>query len=140
MLKVLLVEDDVDDCESIRSLVRSVALKAQYPFFTEHAISLDAALRLAQKERYDLFIVDFYLGEGKRGLDLVRELRKLGRPPPVMLISGRESIQMPIEVMSWIARGELTFLPKSDLNLESFSEVMQGLFGRELHLFLAMLT
>ncbi len=135
MLKVLIVEDDADDSETIRKLVRDVGLKFDQPFFTEHAHDIATAHRLMRLQQYDLFIVDFYLAGGT-GLELVRELRLAGRTPPVILVSGRDTIEMPVELMEWLARGELTFMPKADLTPDAFAEVLRGILSREVDVLL----
>lgn len=135
MLKVLIVEDDADDCESICELVQDLGHKTGQVFSVEHVQSAEAARERARYAHFDLFIVDYYLA-GSTGLDFVRDLRAFGRLPPVVLVSGRDTISMPVEVMDWMSRGELTFLPKSDLNQQAFEEVLRIALGRELKVLL----
>ena len=62
------------------------------------ARTYDDALRMLRRFRYDVLYLDFDLGDGPTGLDLLRMIRAEGRcPPSVVCISwnpvGRKAIE-----------------------------------------------
>jgi two-component system chemotaxis response regulator CheY len=82
MAKTLLI---VDDEASMRKLYSRVFSSGGYA--VSMAASLAEAMELAAANAFDLIITDFNLGDGE-GTELIRELKKSGRPAKVVLISG----------------------------------------------------
>ena len=68
VLKVLVVEDHADSAETIALMLVTMGHTAQV------ALSISEAVRLAQREHFDLLVSDLWLGDGN-GLHLMRELR-----------------------------------------------------------------
>ncbi len=82
MAKTLLI---VDDEASMRKLYSRVFSSGDYA--VSLAASLAEALELAAENAFDLIITDFNLGDGE-GTELIRDLKRRGRPAKVVLISG----------------------------------------------------
>ena len=82
MAKTLLI---VDDEASMRKLYSRVFSSGGYAVSV--AASLAEAIELTAANAFDLIITDFNLGDGK-GTELIRELKKNGRPAKAVLISG----------------------------------------------------
>lgn len=82
MAKTLLI---VDDEASMRKLYSRVFSSGGYA--VSMAASLTEALELAAANAFDLIITDFNLGDGE-GTELIRKLKKSGRPAKAVLISG----------------------------------------------------
>lgn len=67
--RILLVEDD-----KLNSGVIKVFLSAEYD--VDHAENGQIALELAEKNNYDLFLMDINLGRGLNGLDVAQNLKQ----------------------------------------------------------------
>ncbi|MBX2974711.1 MAG: response regulator [Ignavibacteriaceae bacterium] len=67
--RILLVEDD-----KLNSGVIKVFLSAEYE--VDHAENGQIALELAEKNNYDLFLMDINLGRGLNGLDVAQNLKQ----------------------------------------------------------------
>jgi len=67
-LKVLVVEDHGDSAEALALMLATMGHAAQV------ALSVHDAVRLCEREHFDLLVSDLHLGDGN-GLQLMRELR-----------------------------------------------------------------
>ncbi len=85
-LKILVVEDDDVDYQLLAETLRVAPPR---PYVLDRANSVDMALDLHVQQRYDLFIVDYVLNDpaGKTGLQLIRRLQDLARPPGILCVS-----------------------------------------------------
>ncbi|MCL5037860.1 MAG: response regulator [Chloroflexi bacterium] len=85
MTKIMLVEDEADFAGSL-----GLMLKAR-GFEVSHALDAVAALRLAEKEKPDLAIVDIGL-PGFDGIQLVDRLFSVTAPRriPIIIVSGKD--------------------------------------------------
>jgi DNA-binding NtrC family response regulator len=82
MARILLVDDEPD----IRTmLVDALKLRGHT---IDAAAGADAALKLAAKNNYEVAVIDYVL-PGKRGLDLLQDLRKLQPFLRSIIISGQ---------------------------------------------------
>ncbi len=82
-LLVLCVEDNEVHAELLRYYLK--------PYCTvDHAGQVDQVLPMVNNKQYDLILMDIHLGEGKNGMDLCREIRKIERyrSVPVTAITG----------------------------------------------------
>lgn len=80
-IRVLLVEDDVDDARDVRR-----ALEASPGFVLVHVRTKREALELAARDRFDVCLLDQRLPDGE-GVGLCRDLRRLGIAAPILLAS-----------------------------------------------------
>lgn len=103
MVKVLLVEDD----DALRRLLRW-ALENN-TFQVEEAHCLEDANRKAMRARYDLVVTDYQLSISDTSVALIRRIRSLEQPPPVVLMSGSAEW---IHGLSIEKLGIHAFLPK----------------------------
>lgn len=90
MSKILIIEDD----EFVRDLYKRCLEKANFEVIT--AADGQTGLELAEKEKYDLILLDIMLPK-KTGIDVLRELRNSNTPGannPVFLLTnlGQEAI------------------------------------------------
>ena len=108
-LSILIVDDDEQDIHLIESLLREglkgVALKLG------RASSFVEGLNRIEKAHYDVFLIDYRLGE-KTGLDLIRDARALDIDTPVVFLSGRGDEEVAVEAMKL---GATDYLSKSKL-------------------------
>ncbi|HLO01462.1 MAG TPA: sigma-54 dependent transcriptional regulator [Pyrinomonadaceae bacterium] len=79
MKRILVVDDDRASCELLREIFAAQGWSAQT------ALSPDEALKLAERETFDLVVSDVNLEAEKSGLDLLKDLRA---QCPVILVTG----------------------------------------------------
>ena len=84
-MRVLLVEDD----EMIGSAVRDALLDAAHA--ADWVRSGPTALTAIRAQHYDLMLLDLGL-PGQDGLDVLREVRKLGHALPILIITARDAL------------------------------------------------
>lgn len=81
-LKVLMVEDDPEVRQVVRSFLTTMGCVVTQVFSAEEALA-----ELQGDGRFDLLLTDIALGQGMRGTDLARHARQLA-DLPVLLMSG----------------------------------------------------
>ena len=82
MTKILIIDDDVDACETMVSLVTRLSYRAD----TAH--TLKDGLSLARNNNYDVVFLDVYLPDGN-GLDILPSLLAINNPPEVIILTGK---------------------------------------------------
>jgi PAS domain S-box-containing protein len=108
-LTVLLVEDDEDDFVITRDLL---AGQSRTRFDLEWIASYEAARHAIQERPYDVYLIDYRLGEFT-GLDLVREAFPDGRDAPVIILTAYGDYEVDLEAA---ALGVTDFLVKDQLD------------------------
>jgi len=78
---ILCIDDDRDFLDSLGAILES----ADYVMQT--AISAEEGLRLYKEQRPDMVLIDLMMEEVDAGIAFVKEIRALGEPPPVMMLS-----------------------------------------------------
>lgn len=96
--RILCVEDDLDSCEMLQVLL------SDYEVITANTVG--EGLRLANAERFDLYLLDSRYPDGT-GADLCRQLRRFDSQTPVLFHSGMEGESDINEAMSAGAQGYL---------------------------------
>jgi PAS domain S-box-containing protein len=89
---ILLIEDE----EILRFTFKSFLIKAGHEVVT--AEDYDAALKVISESELDLIIADIVL-KGHTGLDILREVRAKGMRTPVVMITGKPSIETASEAV-----------------------------------------
>ncbi|MFT5697899.1 MAG: two-component system NtrC family response regulator [Desulforhopalus sp.] len=82
MANILVIDDDIEACETMVSLITRLAYKA------DKAHTLSTGLTLAQSMEYDLVFLDVFLPDGN-GLDILPELMAIPNPPEVIILTGK---------------------------------------------------
>jgi diguanylate cyclase (GGDEF)-like protein/PAS domain S-box-containing protein len=108
-VRVLLVDDDEDDCVVIGEML---AEQDRVRFAVEWRLTYEDALVAIGEQRHDVYLIDYRLGE-RTGLELVRE--GFGSRPvaPVIMVTGQPSYEIDLEAT---ALGVSAFVVKQDLN------------------------
>jgi DNA-binding NtrC family response regulator len=88
MKRILVVDDDRASCELLREIFAAQGWEA------ESALSPEAALALAARERFDLVVSDINLEAAQSGLDILRSLRDTC---PVVLVTGFGTLDAAVE-------------------------------------------
>jgi diguanylate cyclase (GGDEF)-like protein/PAS domain S-box-containing protein len=108
-VKVLLIDDDEEDFILTRYI---------FDEFKNNQFQLDwldnfgAGLKAFGENRYDIYLVDYRLGE-QTGLDLLREAIKKGCTAPIILLTGQGDKEIDFQAMQagaadYLVKGELT--------------------------------
>ena len=125
----------VDDHQAVRASL-SMLLSMDGHIVTSAACGTEALRLAAEGIRPDILIVDFNLGEGMNGAELVLQLRRpLGYTPPVIMLTGDpRSADLPriIEAPTWMLRKPLDpeLLLASLPSLVQLSRATRGLLTR----------
>jgi len=90
--RLLLVEDTVSLAALYREFLRDEGHEIR------HVASLGAARRALSEELPDAILLDLRLPDGD-GLDLLREVRAMPRPPPVVVMTAHGSVGTAVEAM-----------------------------------------
>lgn len=85
-MRLLVIEDERDLCETIVRSLRRLAYSVDYCFDGE------AALKLLDVERYDLVLLDLNLPE-RDGMEVLRILRQNDRETRVLILSARGEVE-----------------------------------------------
>ena len=96
--RILCVEDDLDSCEMLQVLL------SDYEVITANTVG--EGLRLANAERFDLYLLDSRYPDGT-GADLCRQLRRFDGQTPVLFHSGMDGESDINEAMRAGAQGYL---------------------------------
>ncbi len=102
--RVLYADDNEDACFMLSTLLGFSDIE------TTSTNTIDEALKLAQAEQFDLYLLDTRFPEGS-GLELCRKLREFNPQTPVVFYSGdaRE-----IDKAKGLAAGAITYLVKPE--------------------------
>lgn len=115
--KILIVDDDANLLEVLKVRVES----AGYDVTT--VTKEDDALKAAERESFDLSIVDLQL-ESMSGIDLMRDLRLLIPDMPVIILTAYGTIQSAVEA---VKKGAYGYLTKPFNSADLFSHVEKAL-------------
>ncbi|KAB7732465.1 PAS domain S-box protein [Rudanella paleaurantiibacter] len=89
-IRVLLVEDDEDDYVLTRTLVSS---RENANIRLEWIDNYDSALKAIQRNEFDVYLIDYRLGENT-GIDLIQEAFRLGSQAPMILLTGQDDLSV----------------------------------------------
>jgi len=82
MPKILIIDDDIEACETMVSLVTRLTYQS------DMVHTLKDGLRLAQNTNYDVIFLDVCLPDGS-GLDILPSLVAINDPPEVIILTGK---------------------------------------------------
>ncbi len=99
---ILVVDDEITVCKSIRSAL------VQEDYDIDMALSGEEALRMEQAKRYDVMIVDLMM-PGISGLDLLRSIMTTNPSVRVIMVTGYPTMKNTLQAMQI---GAFDFLPK----------------------------
>jgi diguanylate cyclase (GGDEF)-like protein/PAS domain S-box-containing protein len=105
---VLLVDDDEDDYVTIRDLFADIK---RTKFDVEWAATYDDALQAIVRQRHDVYLVDYRLGEHD-GLELLQEATRNGCKAPVVFLTGEGNHDVDLKAMN---AGAAEYLVKSQI-------------------------
>jgi PAS domain S-box-containing protein len=108
-IRVLLVDDDADYFDVTRALLTETS---DGQFDLEWARDYLSALEAIKQSRYDVYLIDYRLGD-RDGLDLLREGRAAGCRSPMIMLTGYGTHAVDVEAMK---AGAADYLVKNQLS------------------------
>ncbi len=124
-LKILLVEDDEDDAFFIKDLMVEGDFEPRPKI--KHILNPKSTLELLEREKYDLCMFDYRLGE-TNGIELLRSVRQQGITIPIIFLTGHGNHEIAVEAMKC---GATDYRTKSNLTSESLFQSIR--FAMQLH-------
>ncbi len=95
-LNILLIDDDQDDYVITRDLL---AESQRYNFHLDWTTTYSEAVELIEQNRYDVYLIDYRLGE-RDGLELLRDAIARGCKAPLILLTGQGDHEIDLEAMN----------------------------------------
>ncbi len=114
---ILSVEDTDSDFEAIQKI-----LENQDWLTLSRAVSVEEALMLFEKNKYDITFLDYFLEDGT-GMDLLQNMYEKGIDVPVVVITGQGDEMLASRM---IQSGAYEYLPKSRLNEKSLLRIINN--------------
>ena len=111
--RILLVDDDPNCLDAVDQILRREG------YMTFPSYEGQAALEIAAKQNIDLAIVDFDLLDTD-GLYVLREIKRMRRNLPVIIMTARDPRQVRLAVLE---AGAYTFIPKP-INIPNFKQIV----------------
>lgn len=125
--RILIVEDDQDDFLIIEACIKDIPDKK---FQIEWCYIYEDAIQRIGKRMYDVYFVDYLLGE-KTGLELVREAIAMGTEEPMVLLTGIGNRQVDVQAMNV---GAMDFLVKSEITTEKLERSIRYALERSAYI------
>ncbi len=116
--RILIVEDDEDDFMIINGCLKDIPDR---DFVIDWCYNYDDALHRMFGEGYDIYFVDYLLGE-KTGLDFLRDAIRNGCEDPIVLLTGIDSREIDVKAMT---TGAVDYLVKSEINTEKLERCIR---------------
>ncbi|HXB45101.1 MAG TPA: ATP-binding protein [Puia sp.] len=126
-IRVLVIEDDEQDFFLISELVREIQDKE---FVIDWCYDFDKALEHIYQSKYDIYFVDYLLGE-KTGLELLKEARKHFCEEPIVVLTGLNRKDVDMQAMK---EGAVDYLIKSELSTEKIERCIRYALERNAYL------
>jgi len=130
LIKILYVEDDLDDVYLVEDYLRQVRSK---DYFLVHATNIDEAQKVACSNSFDVILLDLSVGE-QPGMHTLHQILSINIEIPVVVFTGNEDDSFGEEL---IRAGASDYLPKSQANSSLLARVMS--FAIERHYLLRQL-
>lgn len=125
--RILIVEDDEDDFLIIEACIKDIPDKQ---FQIDWCYNYDEAIVRIGKRMYDVYFVDYLLGE-KTGLELLREAIAMGTEEPLVLLTGIGNRQVDVQAMNI---GAVDFLVKSEITTEKLERSIRYALERSAYI------
>jgi len=125
--RILIVEDDEDDFLIIKACIRDIPEKE---FLIDWCYQYDEALDRIRQGSYDIYFLDYLLGE-KTGLELLGDAVAMGCEDPLVLLTGIGNRDVDIQAMTI---GAVDYLVKSEINTEKVERCIRYALERSTYL------
>lgn len=116
--RILIVDDDEDDFFITNQYIKNIK---GYNFNVEWRYDYKSAMEDVCKKKYDLYLVDYYLGV-KTGLDFIKEAFEKKCDEPIIILTGRAAPELDAEVMH---AGAVDYLIKGEMDTEKLERCIR---------------
>lgn len=121
--KILVVDDDEDDFFITNEYIKNMK---GYNFVVEWRYDYKSALSDVCEKKYDLYLIDYYLG-AKTGLDLIKEAIAKNCDEPMIILTGKGTPEIDTEAMH---SGAVDYLIKGEMNTEKLERCIRHVIER----------
>ncbi len=105
----------VDDQPQVTELITEICSERGFVVTPAHKPS-EAMKALKSDEKFDLVILDYNLGRGKKnGLQMLEEIRKVNQEVPIVFLSGEGTIEIAVKAMKL---GAIDFIEKDEMDIQ----------------------
>ncbi len=85
-IRALVVDDDMNSCQSIAQMLRQFGLKSDWTMYGKEAVARTKEAEQI-KEQYQIYIIDWLMPD-MNGIETARRIRKIvGKTPPIIMLS-----------------------------------------------------
>ena len=116
--RILIVDDDEDDFFITNQYIKNIK---GYNFNVEWRYDYKSAMEDVCKKKYDLYLVDYYLG-AKTGLDFIKDAFEKKCDEPIIILTGRAAPELDAEVMH---AGAVDYLIKGEMDTEKLERCIR---------------
>ncbi len=113
-MKILLVDDDEDEFVLLKGFFSFSRVGGAGTPTLAWAATYEEALAALSDPSYDVFLVDYRLGQ-KNGLDLLRHAAEIGCRAPIIVLTGQGDYEVDLAAMQL---GAADYLDKPEINLQ----------------------
>lgn len=117
-IRIVIIEDDEADYFLISGYIREIKGPT---FIVDWCNNYETALRKIGAREYDIYFVDYRLGN-HTGLDLLQHAGEAGIEEPIVLLTGKGNKDIDIQAME---HGATDYLVKSELNTEKLERCIR---------------
>src|SRR5579872_5557128 len=125
--RILIIEDDQDDFLIIQASINDIPDKK---FLIDWCYDYKDALQRLSRAAYDIYFVDYLLGE-RTGLELLLDAKAMGCEEPLILLTGIGNRDVDVQAMT---SGAVDFLEKSDINTEKLERCIRYALDRSAYI------
>lgn len=123
IIKILLVEDDLEDFRIFESYLKSIG---RSNFQIDRVSDYEQSLSEMLKKKHDIYILDYYLGQNN-GLNLIKDAISKGFNLPVIFLTGRKNSNTDLEALEC---GAYDYLVKDYVNPETLERSIRYALSR----------
>ncbi|HEX6833248.1 MAG TPA: response regulator, partial [Rudaea sp.] len=123
-IRVLIIDDDEDDVFLVRAMFKEIPdLRAH----VDSERSFASALDRIERERHDIYLVDYRIG-AETGIDWLRRAHEKGLSEPVIMLTGQGSLEIDLAAME---AGAADYLVKSQIDSAQLGRSVRYALDRE---------
>ena len=117
-VRVLLIEDDLDDYVLTRELLADIPDR---PYELDRVADYGSGLEMLRQGKHAICLLDYRLG-ARNGLELLKEIREEGIHPVVIMLTGQDDRELDLAAMK---AGATDFLEKSSLTVPMLERALR---------------
>jgi PAS domain S-box-containing protein len=122
-VRIVIIDDDEDDFFIIADYIKAIEGSQ---FRIDWCKNYDTAIRIVRERAYDIYFVDYRLGN-HTGLDLLQTACSEGFDDPIVILTGKGNKVIDIKAME---SGATDYLVKSELNTEKLERCIRYSLAR----------